>query len=258
MFRGTLSVMIAFLGIPHLSWAAPIAIGTTDASISWTNVGGSGSPVPDGTGEGGNRDESGLVNFNNITAGPPQTHGATINDGSNSNLTQQTGGLLIDLGSPMSLGAMQIWNFNLASFTGFGSTRFDLYVSTDPSAVALVAGQLQVADLSKFSQVTNNTPLALAPGAAGYLGETFLFGGPDQLPSIVGDHNGTIDTLFPTPISARYVFLNDLFGNTQFGGRLGFSEIQFFQAVPEPSTIAIWLCCAVVTGLAWQWRRFWR
>lgn len=209
-------------------------IGTTDASINWTNVGGAGSPAVEGS-----RFEADLVNNSGIT-----TEGGKLvhNGGDNgvvSNLTQLTGGLIIDLGATYNLALMQIWNFNAAfnggQFKPVGPQTFDFYYTNDANAVTLTGGTtLNVANLSLFTSLTNNTALALATSANGYLGETYTFGSP-TMPAEIGDQSGASQSLSGTTITARYIFLDDLTGdNTSFGPRMGFSELKFYQ-VPEPS-----------------------
>lgn len=214
-----------------------IAIGQSDATISWTNVGGSGSPAPEGYSFNTARAEIHLVDGSGIsTSGGFLVHARADNNAA-SNLTQQTGGLLIDLGANYQIGTLQIWGFN---YDPFSPASFDLYYTTDTSAVSLVGGQIQVSDLAKFTQLTNNTALAQASGADGYLGETYTFGS-GTTPNYLGDYSGGAQSLSGSAITTRYLFLNDLTGSAAWGGRMGLSEIQvytFAAAVPEPSTYA--------------------
>ena len=143
----------------------------------------------------------------------------------------------------------------------YSPSTFDLYYTADSSAVSLVDGQIQVADLSKFIKLTDNTPLAAASYDPQYLGETYTFGG-GALPGELGDQSGTIDSLSANPISSRYLFFNDLTGTDSWGGRLGFSEIQVYTSasaqsasVPEPSQIAASLLLVSGLGIYFLRRR---
>ncbi|MBI2513010.1 MAG: PEP-CTERM sorting domain-containing protein [Opitutae bacterium] len=230
--------LLAALALAALSVSASaqtqITITQSDTTISWTNVGGSGSPSPEG-----GRPEARMVDGSGVTTDTYYVHAVGDNNIA-SNLTQQTGGLLIDLGASYQVGTMQIWAFNDAGvFGNLSPTSFDFYYSTDSSAITTGSGQIQVADLAKFTQLTNNTALAEASHAAGYVGETYTFGA-GTTPSYLSDYSGGAQSLSGSAITARYIFLNDLTGSTAFGGRMGLSEIQVYTyaAVPEPSTYA--------------------
>lgn len=214
-----------------------ITIAQNNTAINWTNVGGSGSPAPEG-----GRPETRMIDGSGLsTVGGFLVH--SVGDNSiASNLQQQTGGLLIDLGASYQIGTLQIWSFNDGgTFGNYSPTTFDFHYTTDSSAITTGSGQIQVADLSKFTQLTNNTSLAGASQAEGYVGETYTFGS-GTTPSYLSDYSGGAQSLSSSAITARYIFLNDLTGVTSWGGRLGFSEIQVYtyaaSAVPEPSTYA--------------------
>jgi hypothetical protein len=214
---------VAFTGLA--ADAALISITADDEHINWTNDGGSASIAPE-AGEGFDRDEDNLVDFSGIS-GAPQVHAEFVSNASDhsSNLgtnPSPEGGLLIDLGAVYNLSAMQIWNFNLGGAV-LAVTEFDLLVATDPAAVTLLDGEIVVADLGLFATVTTGTVMPLEDGGADYLGETFLFGG-GPAPASVGDQSGAVDTLSGSPLTARYVFLDNL-ATAQI---VGLSEIQFF------------------------------
>jgi hypothetical protein len=241
---------VAFTGLA--ADAALISITADDEHINWTNDGGSASIAPE-AGEGFDRDEDNLVDFSGIS-GAPQVHAEFVSNASDhsSNLgtnPSPEGGLLIDLGAVYNLSAMQIWNFNLGGAV-LAVTEFDLLVATDPAAVTLLDGEIVVADLGLFATVTTGTVMPLEDGGADYLGETFLFGG-GPAPASVGDQSGAVDTLSGSPLTARYVFLDNL-ATAQI---VGLSEIQFFgtplrfaiteidyapDAAPNPTVTLTW------------------
>lgn len=239
-----------------------VSIGTGDSSISWTDNNGTGSPDPEDW-EQGPRDESNLVDDSGLSLGSNNRLVHAQGDSQvASNISQQTGGLLIDLGANFTLGTMQIWSFNDWNDWGnYSPSTFDLYYTADSSAVSLMSGQIQVADLSKFIKLTDNTPLAAASYDSQYLGETYTFGG-GALPGELGDQSGTTQSLSANPISSRYLFFNDLTGTDSWGGRLGFSEIRVYTSasaqsasVPEPSQIAASLLLVSGLGIYFLRRR---
>lgn len=219
---------------------AQIVIPQNHAHISWTQPGGAASPATEG---GWVRGEFNLIDGSGLLPGIRWSHQIGDNFVA-SNLTQRQGGLVIDLGASYNIGTMQIWALNDWGYFGnFSPSTFSLLASNDSSAVRVVGGQLQVADLSRFTRITNATPLARATHLDTYLGETYSFGA-GTIPGTLGDADGVIQQLSNSPLNARYIFLDNLEGSPAFGGRLGFSEIQFHtftSAVPEPSVYAMGL-----------------
>lgn len=218
-----------------------ITLSTASTAISWTNVGGAGSPAAEGEAFNVARVEANLVNGTGLSTDTFLVHEVGDNWVA-SNLVQRTGGLLIDLGANYQIGTLQIWALNDAGvFGNFSPTTFDFYYTTNSAAISTGSGQIQVANLGLFTQLSDNTALAEASHAAGYRGETYTFGST-AVPSYLGDENGSVQSLSGSAITARYLFLDDLTGSTAFGGRMGFSEIQVYTyaaaAVPEPATYA--------------------
>lgn len=137
---------------------------------------------------------------------------------------------------------MYIFNCNIAAVY-YPTNSFDLKYATDPAAVTLVDGtKLEVADISKFTSVTNDTPLPGAPRNAAYLGETYTCGNA-LVPANLGDQSGVVDSLSAGAITARYIFLDDMVGVTTFGGRIGLSEIRFYayQAPVAENSFTNWI-----------------
>jgi len=141
-------------------------------------------------------------------------------------LAQETGGLLIDLGSIHTIDLMQIWNFNESGLETYGPQSFDLYVSLEDA---------EPADLSEMTQVLSNQSLTRASGADGYAGETFQFSGaPTGL--IPAELGGPTNDLSGTRVRGRYLLLANLSGEAG-SSRVGLSELQLYGRL-EASSIA--------------------
>ena len=235
---------LAIASVATAICAASANASLTITDLNFTNVGGSGTPPTEGQ-----RDVSQLIDGSGVTLNGlgQQIVEPSNPNGNQSNLLQQTGGLLIDLGSVQNVGALQIFNFNdQTGNSDFGPASFDFYFTSNLSAVSGAPGALQVADLSLFTQLADdqalqvNTVSGPVGGTVDALGETFTFGSisaADQ--ATIGDQTGVVDQLSATSISARYLFLDDLNGTDSFSGRVGFAEIQVFGAVPEPSSTVL-------------------
>jgi len=142
-------------------------------------------------------------------------------------LAQQAGGLMIDLGAVYVIDALQIWNFNLQGndpqgnpLTAYGTTRFDLYAST--------TGNSWPAGQTGMTLVSAGVDLNRAPGTAGYLGETYVFGENPSAPPVWGDQDGILTEVTDTLVTARYLFLGNLQGTASAGGHVGLSEVRVF------------------------------
>ncbi|MEM9345936.1 MAG: PEP-CTERM sorting domain-containing protein [Planctomycetota bacterium] len=232
------SALIAGLGA-GTAQGGLITPGPTDASVNWVTPGTGAASAAVESGEGGVRDEIYMYDGSGLTlVGGKLT---TSNGGANntsSNVTSSTGGLLIDLGDTYELNLMQLWGFN-RGVGHFGPTRFDFRVATDPSAVQVVGGSLLVNDISKFTTIVDDQAATAPSESAGYLGETYTFDNFDETTiTNLGDNDGSVDNLGTGTVTARYVFLDDLQGVGDFGGRTGLFEFQFY-GVPEPGSLAL-------------------
>jgi hypothetical protein len=149
---------MAVSAVPGIAQAQTlVTIPESNSSISWTNVGGAGSPTPENSPFINVREESRLIDGSGLSSGTYLEHSVGDNY-VNSNLTQQTGGLLIDLGATFQLGIMQIWSLNDSGvFGNFSPETFNLYASNDSNAVTVADGQIQVSNLSKFTMISRES-----------------------------------------------------------------------------------------------------
>ena len=149
-------------------------------------------------------------------------------------LSQQSGGLMIDLGAVYRLDVLQIWNFNVAGLEGYGPTSFDLWVS---------AGASLPGDTTSMTHVLTSESLAQAvPGDVNYLGETYLFSGAtlQVLPGELGDETNGPTDLSANTVVARYLFLGNLQGTLDLAGvgHVGLAEVKAYgRPVTSPDLV---------------------
>jgi len=130
--------------------------------------------------------------------------------------------ITFDLQDVHPLQAVRVWNFNGAGLTDRGIETLDIAVSLDGSSYQTLAGPSS----GHFS-------LSEAPGALEYL---------------------TADMVDLGGVFARYVRFT---GFTTHGDPtyVGLSEVRFYEAVPEPSTLVMLLGLAATAPLAYIRRR---
>jgi hypothetical protein len=248
MKQRVLGIVIATLlltlvvGNAHAALISKIGIGTTSSDINWTDPGGLTNAV------NVERNEADGVNGDGISVvGGIRVHNSGDTQMTNvkeANGTFPIGGFILDLGSVNTVGAIQIWNWNGGAPSAIAFTQFDLYVTTDASAVTTAGGQLLVADLSKFTLVKDNQSIPIHTQTVGYKGQTYLFGETDAnaLAAGLGDESGARDTLSAVPMDIRYIFLDDMriAGTSPWGDLLGLAEIEVYTTdVPEPATMSL-------------------
>jgi hypothetical protein len=221
----TLSVTHGTLTLPQAASRVVSFPNTDNTVIRGTNANGTGSPAPEG-GQQGDRDEQFVIDGAGLTnVGGKLVH-SNSGIATSWNLTQLTGGLMVDLGAVYTLDVLQLWNFNVAGLTAHGPTSFDLWVSS--------AGTTLPGSTAGMTRVMTGVPLNPAPGSNGYLGETYLLDAAAVIPDDLGDHDGITpgpgDLGLSGPVAARFLFFGNLQGAVGSDGtpRVGLSELRVF------------------------------
>lgn len=131
-----------------------------------------------------------------------------------------------DLGASYILDSIQVWNYNDSSRFDSGVKNLDIYVSN-----TLTPGDPEGAGVGNWTKIGDNVTLSKAPGAAGYTGVDL-----------------ETDTGISIPLTdVRYVRFE--INSTHWDGtnpgaglgehQAGIGEIQFFEGVPEPGSLAL-------------------
>ena len=239
----TLAMLLAVgmvLGIGAPAKAATLSF-INPAAFNGTNANGTGNPAPEGT----RRPETNLNGPGRSLGGGGQyVHQQGDNDIA-WNLTQRTGGILIDLGASYKIGLIQVWGMNhdYSAVEEFSPETFDItMVAPGDISGGLITTPQTSPDIA-------NVPLGwVSAPASDYLGETFLFSGATAalIPSDLGDEgdNGGVTDASGTTLEGRYLLLHDMDGTSAWGGRMGLSEIRVYAiegdtggAIPEPMTM---------------------
>ena len=212
--RVTLTVQHGTLSLPAVQAAAE-----TPSASKATNADGTGAVLP----ETAARAATNAVNGTGLTTVGGKLVQTAAADGNMWDVAQQTGGLLLDLGSDQTLDVLQIWNFNGALLTNYGPTSFDLYVSSDLAGLPASTAQMTL--------VRAGIALPAAPGTNGYLGETYRFSqGTMLIPAELGDQTGgptTLTSVAGGPVKGRYVLLANLTG-TAAAAHVGLSAVKVY------------------------------
>lgn len=124
---------------------------------------------------------------------------------------------VVDLGDVHSLGAMHIWNFNMAGYVNRGLKQIDVFVSTENSGFS---GTPDFSDGSTWSLVAEDLLLSKASGTADYTGETPL------------DFTGVEARWVGFRIDSLFVDDDALSAG---GGYGGLSEVKFYEYEAPPA-----------------------
>ncbi len=166
------------------------------------------------------------INGAGLDASEPPQHQGAANTGDYFQFWNDSDGamafnfIMMDLGGAQDVGSVRFWNMNAQpSRVGRGVTQFNIAFSTTGTALA------------DFGAAQSFNP-AIAPGADGYTGELF------SLTPATGATYALLTFGDGTELSNEGTFGGDNFA--------GFSEIQLYSVIPEPTTLSL----LALSGLA--------
>jgi VCBS repeat-containing protein len=136
-------------------------------------------------------------------------------------LSQEHGGLMIDLGAEYNIDVLQIWNYNVEGQEAYGPQSFDLWVAGGNTLPGSTGGMTRLLD--------NQLLTRQFQGNSEYLGQTYFFSAANtnSIPAEVGDQDGSPTDHGAIALRGRYLFIGDLQGQPG-SGRVGLSEVRVY------------------------------
>jgi len=186
-----------------------------------------------------------------LSVDEPGTNSAGSNGEVWNSADTSNAGVVVDLGSNVNIGALGIWGHVESSFFD-SSWTVHVYADGDPD---VNAGTLlltsPVGSTTPAASVTIGAPAVTTGIVTGLantenLGDVYLFDGSSGAPAEMT--NATLHNHLSSSLSGRYLFITDIGGTTNFGGRSGFGELRVYAlTAPEPGSLSLFALALVGT-----------